>query len=310
MSHATDYLVPQLDDPTPLAHVPAAVEYHRVYAGDGRRVGRGVLAIVLLLAGLVGSAQLFLLGADLIDTQVLGRTGSTPLQQAAGALSLAVLIPWCMLVQRLLYGVPGRSLHSVAGRFRYDLFARALLTYGPLVLVAMSVASLLEPGESVPWTTVDLVASFVIGMLLTPLAAAGEEYGLRGLMFRVVGGWTRGARSGAVLGVVVTTVFFSLVHGSLDPSILTSYLVLFGSMAIITWRTGGLETAVVLHAVYNVTALVLATTLHVDVGGALSSRAEATGSAALLVPSAAFVLITAVVWWRTRTTGPARTPAR
>lgn len=310
MSPVTPHLLPRTRAQAPSPRVPSSVEYHRVYAGDGRRIWRGVLAIVLLLAGLVGSAQLFLLGADLVDTQVLGRTGSTPLQQAAGALSLAVLIPWCMLVQRLLYGVPGRSLHSVAGRFRYGLFARALLTYGPLVLVAMSVASLLEPGESVPWTTVDLVAFFVIGMLLTPLAAAGEEYGLRGLMFRVVGGWTRGARSGAVLGVVVTTVFFSLVHGSVDPYILTSYLVLFGSMAIITWRTGGLETAVVLHAVYNVTGLVLATTLHVDVGGALSSRAEATGSVALLVPSAAFVLITAVVWWRTRTTGPARTPAR
>lgn len=298
----------QGDEPTSSPHVPAAVEYHRVYAGEKRRILRGILTTVLLVAGLVAFAQLFLFGATVIDTQVLGRTGFTPLQQAAGALSLALLIPYCMLLQRVLYGVPARSLHSVAGRFRYAVFGRALLGFGPPLLVVISVGFLFETSESIPWTTVDLVALFVVGMVLTPLAAAGEEYGFRGLMFRVVGGWTRGARFGAVIGIIIPTVLFSLFHGSLDPYILTSYLVLFGSLAIVTWRTGGLETAVALHAVYNVSALVLGTTLHVDLGGALSSREEIAGSMANLGPSAALVLITAVVWWITRKTGPARTP--
>lgn len=299
----------QLDEPIPSPRVPAGVEYHRVFAGEKRRILRGILTIVLLVVGLIGFAQLFLIGAALIDTHVLGRTGFTPLQQAAGALSLGVLIPYSMLLQRLLYGVPARSLHSVAGRFRFGVFGRSLLVFGPLLLVVISAGFLLAPSETVPWTTVDLVAMFVIGMLLTPLAAAGEEYGFRGLMFRVVGGWTRGARLGAVLGIIIPTVLFSLFHGSLDPFILTSYLVLFGSLAIITWRTGGLEVAVVLHVVYNVTALVLGTTLHVDLGGALSSREEIAGSITNLIPSAALILITAIVWWITRKTGPARTPA-
>jgi membrane protease YdiL (CAAX protease family) len=296
----------ELDEPLRVDRVPSAVEYHRVYAGDKRRILRGILAIVLLFAGLVGFAQLFLFGAAVIDEQVFGRTGFTPLQQAAGALSLAALIPYCMLLQRLLYGVPGRSLHSVAGRFRYGVFARSLLAFGPLLLVAMAIG-LLAPAEQVLWTTIDVVALLVVAMVLIPLAAAGEEYGFRGFMFRVVGGWTRGARSGAVVGVAVTTVLFSLFHGSFDPYILTSYFVLFGSMAIITWRTGGLETAVALHAVYNVTVLVLATALHLDLGGQLGSRGEAVGTLANLVPSAALVIITAVVWWLTRRTGPART---
>lgn len=214
-----------------------------------------------------------------------------------------------MLLQRWFYGLPARSLHSVVGRFRYELVVRSMMVFGPLLLVAISVSSLLEAGEQVPWTTVDLVTYYVIGTLLTPLAAAGEEYGLRGLMFRAVGGWTRGARSGAALGVVVTTVLFSSLHGSLDPYILTSYFVLFGSMAVITWRTGGLEVAVALHAVYNVAGLVLATTLHTDVSGALSSRAETAGSIAYLIPSAALIAITTVIWWTTRSAGPARTPA-
>ncbi|MBF4457910.1 CPBP family intramembrane glutamic endopeptidase [Pseudoclavibacter sp. VKM Ac-2867] len=310
MPNTTTNWLLQHDQPIPTPRVPTAVEYHRVYAGEKRRILRGVLAIVLLFGGLVGFAQLFLFGAAIVDSQILGRTGFTPLQQAAGALSLGVLIPYSMLLQRLLYGVPFRSLHSVAGRFRFGVFGRALLAFGPILLVVVASGFLLAPAEQVPWTTFDLVAYFVIGMLLTPLAAAGEEYGFRGFMFRVVGGWTRGARVGAVIGIIIPTVLFSLFHGSLDPYILTSYLVLFGSLAVVTWRTGGLETAVVLHVVYNVTALVLGTTLHVDLGGALDSRETASGSLATLMPSATLILITAVIWWMTRRTGPARTPER
>lgn len=308
MPNTTTNWLLQRDEPVASPRVPSGVEYHRVYANEKRRILRGILAIVLLVVGFVSMAQLFLVGARLIDAELLGRSGFTPLQQAAGALSLALLIPYSMLLQRVLYGIRFGSLHSVAGRFRYGVFGRALLAFGPLVLVVIASGFLLAPADQVPWTSFDLVAYFVIGMLLTPLAAAGEEYGFRGFMFRVVGGWTRSARVGAAIGITVPTVLFSLFHGSLDPYILTSYLVLFGSLAIVTWRTGGLETAVVIHVVYNVTALVLGTTLHVDLGGALASRGETAGSIANLIPSAAVILITAAVWWITRNTGPARTP--
>ncbi len=290
------------------SQVPEETEYHRVFAGEKRMIVRGLVAIILLFAGLIGFAQLCLAIASTIDTQLLGRTGFTPLKHAAGAFALALLIPYSMLLQRWLYQRPARSLHSVAGCFRFGVFSRALLAFGPVLLIVMSVGFLLTPGDPIPYSAPDLVAFFLIGMTLTPLAAAGEEYGLRGLMFRVVGSWTRGPLAGAILGITVTTVVFSLLHGSLDPYILGSYLVLFGAMGIITWRTGGLEVAVVLHAVYNVSALVLATTLHLDLGGDLSSRGEVAGTPANLVPSAGLVVITAVVWWTTRKSGPARTP--
>ncbi len=290
------------------SQVPEGAEYHRVYAGENRRIVRGVATIALLFVGLIVLAQACLTAASAIDSQLLGRTGFTPLRYAAGAISLALLIPYSMLLQRWLYGVPARSLHSVADCFRFGVFGRSLVVFGPLVLIVISFG-LFAPDDRVAWSAADLVAFFVIGMTLTPLAAAGEEYGLRGLMFRVVGSWTRGSLSGAVLGITLTTVLFSLFHGSLDPYILGSYLVLFGAMAIITWRTGGLEVAVVLHGVYNVSALVLATTLHLDLGGDLNSRSETVGTPANLVPSAALAIITAVIWWTTRGSGPARTPA-
>ncbi|CAM3471993.1 CPBP family intramembrane glutamic endopeptidase [Paracoccus nototheniae] len=214
-----------------------------------------------------------------------------------------------MLLQRWFYGVPASSLHSISGRFRFGVFGRSLLAFGPLILIVMSIGILYTPDIIIPWSAADLTAFIVIGMTLVPLAAAGEEYGVRGFMFRVVGSWTRNSLSGAILGTILTTVLFALMHGSLDPYILGSYLVLFAALAIITWRTGGLEVAVVLHGVYNVSALVLATTLHLDLGGALNGRSEIAGSVLNLAPSAAIVVITAVVWWITRKSGPARTPA-
>lgn len=297
------------DKTTRSPQVPGDAEYHRVFAGKERRIVRGLVAIILLFAGLIGFAQVFLAVASTVDTQLLGRTGFTPFQHAAGAFALALLIPYSMLLQRWLYQVPAHSLHSVAGCFRFAVFGRALLAFGPFLLVVMSVGFLLTPADTIAWSAADLVAFFIIGMTLTPLAAAGEEYGLRGLMFRVVGSWTRGPLAGAILGITVTTVAFSLLHGTLDPYILGSYLVLFGAMAIITWRTGGLEVAIVLHAVYNVSALVLATTLHLDLGGDLSRRGEIAGTPANLVPSAGLAVITAIVWWTTRKSGPARTAA-
>jgi len=290
------------------AGVPEGVEYHRVLAGERPRVLRGLLAIVLLLAGLVGFSLVFVEAAELLDTRVLDRDPATsPLTLLAGSLSLALLIPWSMLVQRLLYGAPASSLHSVTGRFRFEVLGRTLLLLGPLVLVAVGVTAALLGGERVAWSSSDLVVMFLGGLLVSPLAAAGEEYGFRGLMFRVVGGWSRSPRAGLVAGVVVTTVGFSLVHGTLDPYLLTSYLLLFGSLAVVTWRTGGLETAVVLHAVYNL-AILLAVTLHLDLLGELDSRGTAAGSPLNLLPAAAVVLATAIVWWRTRRTGPLRTP--
>lgn len=311
MNTITQRLILRGADPAPTPPVPAGVEYHRVYAEARHGILRGIVAIALLMIGLIGFAVLLDALSVIVDRELFGRSGtSTPLKQAAGALSLALLIPYCMLLQRVLYGVSPGSLHSVAGRFRYGVFGRALLVFGPLVLIAVAVAVVvLDESGSVPWSTADLVAFFVIGMVLTPLAAAGEEYGFRGLMFRVFGSWTPSARSGAILGIVATTVLFSLAHGTLDPYLLTSYLVLFSSMAIVTWRTGGLEVAVVLHGVYNVAFLVLGTTLHLDIGAQLANRGDAVGSMANLVPSAALVVITATVWWMTRTSGPALTPA-
>ncbi len=297
--------------------VPAATEYHRVLAGDKRRVGRGILAIALLVAGIYVFPVVIGLFTGLIDRQfgyttaILGGKDYTLLYYAGSMISLALLIPWSMLIQHWLYRVPKVSLHSVTSRFRFDVFGKALLVFGPVWLLA-NTAGLFAPISEVPWSRFDLVGFTVATLLLVPLQAAGEEYGVRGLIFRVIGSWTRSPRAGLIAGVVASSILFTAIHNATDLYIAIWYLVWWSCLAIITWRTGGLEIAIVLHAVANtfilLAAILLRSDLAADLGG--GDRSAGVGSPTLLIPTAVVIVITAVIWFWTLKTGPSLTPPR
>jgi membrane protease YdiL (CAAX protease family) len=290
------------------------VEYHRVLAGDKRRIARGVLAIVLLVVGMFAFSIVFSQAAALVDARMgrtnpaAGGTDYTPLYHGATMLALALLIPWSMLLQRWLYGVRGASLHSVLSCFRLAVFGRALLFIGPFWLIAVTVMNVSTPPDQTHWPVADLVVMFVLTLLLVPLQAAGEEYGLRGLVFQVAGSWSRGPRVGLAVGVLVSSLVFTTIHGAGDPWINLWYFALAVSLAVITWRTGGIEVAVVIHALLNTLTFLLTITLHTDIGASIADRSAGAGSPILLVPTVTVAVIALVVFLRTRGTGPALTP--
>lgn len=288
---------------------PAGVEYHRVLAGEKRRIGRGIIAIALLLAGMLVFAALLVGGAAAIDAR-WGNTGHTPLQHGAALASIALLTPWSMLIQRWLYGVRGASLHSVVSHVRFGLFGRALLLVGPLwVLVVVAQSAANGPGRSAEWSFATVIGFLAVTLLLTPLQSAGEEYGLRGLVFRVAGSWARGPRAGLVLGVVVSGAVFTIIHAATDPWLNLSYVVVAVALAIVSWRTGGIEVAIVVHAMNNTLSFLVTVALHDDLAESLANRSVGAVTAAGVLPSiGAVALVAAVVWLRTRQSGPMRTP--
>jgi uncharacterized protein len=277
---------------------PPIAEYHRALAGEHRRIPRGILAIALLLAGMLlaglATSQLAVVAGALLGDD---RETTLALTQAANSLALALLIPLSMLIQRLLYGIPARSLHSVASRFRFGLLGRTVVLAGPLWVVVILLSSTIP--DAVPWSAAGLVAMFVITLVLTPLQAAGEEYGLRGLVFRVTGSWTRGARAGLVLGIAVSSVLFVAIHLSGDPWRNLYYLAPAISFALITWRTGGLEVSITVHALNNALLFLYELVMH-SAFPSLTERASDAGSALLLIPAAGLLVITAAVWIGTR----------
>ena len=50
----------------------------------------------------------------------------------------------------------------------------------------------------------------------------------------------------------MTAVIFAMLHGSSDPWILSALIIFAVTASLVTWRTGGLEAAIAIHAVNNV----------------------------------------------------------
>lgn len=286
--------------------IPPGVEYQRVLAGDRRRIGRGVLAIILLVGGMFGLTFGAVQVAFRIDA-ALGLSGYTASIHVAAMLPIALLIPWSMLIQRWLYGVRAASLTSVRSVFRTAVFGKAMLVVLPLWAINLVVSNLVMGNTTTTWSTVGLASVFLVTLLLTPLQAAGEEYGFRGLVFRVAASWAKSPRVALLLGVAVSSVLFAVVHFSTDPWVNLYYLVFASTLAIITWRSGGLEIGIVIHAVNNTIGFLVLLVLHADFTAA-NDRSDGVGSAIMLLPCALHIAITASVWWQTRNSGPALTP--
>ncbi|MEO6532838.1 MAG: type II CAAX endopeptidase family protein [Pseudolysinimonas sp.] len=180
----------------------------------------------------------------------------------AGLGGVATLLPAVLLGYRITGLRPLTVLRSVAFRFRWKwmliTLAPALLITGIAAVASFTVLPAIGIGSpplapTTPVTTWLLCALLIL--VLTPIQAAAEEFAFRGLVLQMVGGWVRPA----IVAVVVSTAGFAALH--------TQYLgwatldvAFFGAVAAyLTWRTGGLEASLSLHAVNNtVVFLVLA----------------------------------------------------
>jgi membrane protease YdiL (CAAX protease family) len=185
---------------------------------------------------------------------------SQPLVMLATLGSIATMLPSVLLATKLV-GLGGwGQLSSVVGRLRWRWMLRCL---GPaVVLMALTVllSYVVVPlltGEALgsgPVTTppAALAWSVVLILLLVPLQASGEEYVFRGFAMQSLGSWV--ARP--VVAILVPTVAFGLSHsynvwGVLDVAV-------FGvTAAWLTWRTGGLEAAIVGHVLNNTVLFLL-----------------------------------------------------
>lgn len=295
--------------------VPDQVPYHRVLASSKRRIVRGLFAFVLLIGGMF----LFIIGFSLIgsemDTRIFGRVspakgGSdyTPIYMASHFLAVGMLIPWSMFLQRWLYGKKGNILHSVRSSFRADVFGRAVLLTLPIMTVCIVTLHFFAPYTVTNWHTNDLLLIFTLSILVVPLQSAGEEYGFRGLVFQIASSWFQNQRLSLIMGILISSFLFAFIHLSPDPLFNLHYIILGVTFALMTWRTGGLEYAVVIHSLNNSLTYVLATVLRTDLLADVDRSAGMEGTFIIFLPSAISILITLYIWYKTRHIGPALTP--
>jgi membrane protease YdiL (CAAX protease family) len=257
-------------------------------------VASTITVVVALLTGITPDLELL----DLVDPATLLVTN----------LSLIVAVPVVWLAWAGAHGMSIGWSSSVLARFRWRLLApftlRAIVTIGVGIAVSVLLAFLVGgdhptgPVRSVGWL-------LLVVVLTTPLQSAAEEYLFRGYLSQAVAGWIRAPRAGAVVAAVVTAALFSAAH--LPPDLAT-FLDRFAfglAASAVVWLTGGLEAAVVLHAVNNLVVFVLAGLL--GEGVATASVPDGLGFLFLLIT---LVSMGGYVWLVARSRGRLRPETR
>lgn len=282
---------------------PTPVEYHMALTAKKRHPMVGVAAILTLVVATNALGVPLVLAATVLEGTPgrLDMSNPGPFIIAANLLNLALLTPISMAIHHLFYGVDFRTLHSVKGKLRSSFLVRAFAWFVPLWLLWLCVSTLAAGfgDPSLTWSAPQIVLAFGLIVIATPLQSAGEEYGFRGLIMRVAASWGRGPKSSLVLGITVSSVLFASMHLTLDPWLNVFYLAFGLALAIITWRTGGLETAIVMHAANNVLIFLLGLAQQQNPGAAMAPGAT-TGDPSVLIPAALLAIAATVVWVRTR----------
>ncbi|MGI3780947.1 MAG: CPBP family intramembrane glutamic endopeptidase, partial [Janthinobacterium lividum] len=133
-----------------------------------------------------------------------------------------------------------------------------------------------------------------------PFQAAGEEYGARGLITRGAGSWFASPRTALLVGTLLSGGVFTLAHGAGDPWLIAFYFVFAVVLSLITWRTGGLELAVLLHSANNLVAFGGLVLLQQDTSTVFDRGAGSAGPSVLL-PAVILLLSAGSLWlWASR----------
>jgi membrane protease YdiL (CAAX protease family) len=210
-----------------------------------------VASVAVILVALITGITPDLALLDLIDPWVLLVTN----------ISLILFIPAVWLAWAVAHGMRIGWSASVLARIRPRLLApyayRALVTLGLGIVLSVGLGVLLDP-ETVTGPVPELGWLLLVVFLTTPLQSAAEEYLFRGYLSQTIAGWFRTERAGAVTAAVVTAAAFSMAHAPPDLLTFLDRFVFALAASATVWLTGGLEAAIVLHAVNNVLVFTMA----------------------------------------------------
>ncbi|MFI0470648.1 lysostaphin resistance A-like protein [Saccharopolyspora sp. 5N102] len=275
--------------------IPQALSYVQAYR-DRQQVWRTILAMV---AGLGALLAVLFVAAVPVGTALDRLLGVTPFDPAApsftvgfwiaGNLLLAALIPTAGLLQWSIYRQKPRWLSSLAGGFRWRVLGRAAVIIVPLWAAYMVVLQFVMPTGPIQLTATTIALS-AVAVITVPLQSAGEEYLFRGLLSRAIGARFRRPAAAFTVATAVTALLFGAIHGAANGWTLAYYIICGVALSVVVQRTGGLEVAVLVHAVNN--TMLLVPTILADRLGTLSAP---TGPV-LIIPMAVIALAAAIMW--------------
>lgn len=285
-------------NPSRLPVVPR--EYFEFFRTPRFRWWKPLLSILMFAASwfvatavVSGGAMFYDLGTGRATLETLAAGQVTPMLFTANNLALGAAIPLSGLAGWAVFGQRPRWISSIVGGFRWGLFARFAAIAAPIFLVGLGVEIVFTGPLDLAWNP-DSAFLIVAIVLTTPFQAAGEEYGIRGVLARSIGSWFPARRVGLVVSTVVTSLVFMGLHGAGDPWLNTYYLLVGVACSILVWRTGGLEAAVALHVCNN-----LVSEISLPFGGLehMFDRSAGVAGPEILLQFAATAAVTAGMLW-------------
>lgn len=176
---------------------------------------------------------------------------SVPLILVFSLGSVALMLPAIILARLIMGPRPLGLISSVEGRLRWRWMLRlvvpALIAFGASFVLYLLVLPPLF-GEPILPPVIGPTTWVMLGLvlLLVPLQATAEEYVFRGYLMQTLGGWLKHP----AWAILIPVPLFMAGHiydiwGLLDVGVFA----LFAGW--ITWRTGGLEAAIVAHVINN-----------------------------------------------------------
>ncbi len=223
-------------------------------------------------------------------------------------LNLAVLIPLVWLVMRVVHDLkPGWST-SVRPRMRWGYFGACVGAAFLALLASIAVSLLLQGTQDTVGS--DTVVEFdsrtrdlaLVLLLLTPLQAAGEEYGFRGYLTQAFGSMFagRGIWVSRGIAVLAPALLFAAAHGAQSAPVFFDRFA-FGVVAgVLVIATGGLEAGIAMHVLNNYLAFGVALAT-----GTLADSLQPSGGSWWQVPVTLTqsLVYLGLAWWLARRMG-------
>lgn len=235
----------------------------------------------------------------------------TPLKFLAVNLATIATGVLAILLLARLARVPWRSLISSPRPFDARRLRRYLLSAALLVAAGIGVVAVVAP-DSPGWIAFGVsgttIVMLVVILLTTPLQAIGEELMFRSAALPAAASWLRAVRPALILGLVVSSLAFAVLHGSSDPWLLGYYAFLSAATGLMAIVSNGIEAPVAFHVANNV-LFTTVNTLMSDGAPFAIDRSTDTGDAAVLILGAVNIAMLVLVWLRERRIRATRTVA-
>lgn len=216
-----------------------------------------ILLAVLLLLTIVFLLVMVFAAPERIDGDLLAMNQLDPVVFFILFGSVVLMLPSALLARLVLGPRPLGLIFSVTGRIRWKwlltCFVAAVAIYALINAIAVGLELAaggrpvsLQPAPGFWWLMASLI--FVV-----PLQCAAEEVVFRGYLAQTIGRWLKHPAWAILLPVPLFVLGHAYdIWGQLSVGIMAV------AMGIITWRTGGLEAAIALHAVNNMTVSLMA----------------------------------------------------